>query len=122
MNTVEKLAEIRKRFVGSGEEHELLASLTCSYQEAYDRGAHDRENELIERSRMDADAVKFARALYDAFGGGARYFIETGNCEWGDWEKTEIVAWLSRSGKKPDVLRQLADALEASLSTPVESK
>lgn len=105
----EMLDGIRRRFVGSGEEHDLLARLSGSYHDAYNRGAKDRETELLQQASYDANAIAFARALSE-MNRSVRDFL----CPYEvyGFGVAETAAWLKSIGKTPAMLRELADAME----------
>lgn len=97
---------IRKRFVGTGEEHDLLAKLASEYGEAYDKGVKFGQSQ----AEHDADAIQFARTLC-SMTYGARHFIE--NCEIDDeYTMQQVAIWLKSVGKTPAILRQIADEME----------
>jgi len=106
---VEMLADIRRRFVGTGEEHDLLGRLTEAYRSAYERGAEDRQLELKQQADLDRESLKFARMLYD-LNWPIRAFVNLSAID--QYNRDEIVSWLKQCGKTPAMLRELADALE----------
>jgi hypothetical protein len=46
MDVTERLNAIRMRFVGTGEDHELLSRLAKGYTDGYDAGAKARETKF----------------------------------------------------------------------------
>lgn len=109
VSDAEMLADIRRRFVGTGEEHDLLSRLTESYRSAYERGAGDRQLELQQQSDLDRESMKFARTLCD-LNWPIRSFVNMSAID--DYNRDEIVGWLKQCGKTPAMLRELADAME----------
>lgn len=106
----EKFDALRKRFIGSGEEHELLASLATDYSEAYERGVSDTKELLRSDAQYDADAIQFARLLC-SLTYSARNFIEHRE-PFDDYLIEKNAEWLKSIGKTPEILRRIADEME----------
>lgn len=116
LNVKSTLDAIRNRFVGSGEEHELLRRVCEEYREAYERGAKDRETELFEQARMDTDAVRFARTLSDMTYEARRFISWDGYFDPADKHHLKPTAdWLKSIGRTPEQLRALADEMSRTL-------
>jgi hypothetical protein len=62
-NESQMLADIRHKFVGTGEEHDLLGKLIADYREAYDRGVAAGRAEVADSQKYEADTIKFAHTI-----------------------------------------------------------
>lgn len=120
-NTLNKLSEIRRKFVGSGEEHELLSGLTAEWQEAYAAGWKECEEKFLDQSRRDDDAVRFAKVIAN-LSCEAHQFIywDTYHDPTDDFYLKMTAAWLRSIGRTPEQMRKLADEMERALK-PEES-
>lgn len=114
-DVTQKLEAIRKKFVGTGEEHDLLSQLTAEYRTAYDRGYAAGS---MERTRVEAyenDAYAFAQILCD-MNGGARCFIQPDSFH--VYGLQDVADWLKSQGKTAQSLRTIADLMDASPHAP----
>lgn len=103
------LEEIRKRFVGTGEEHDALVELIQSYGEAYDRAYDSAKEDFQEQLNRDNDAVKFAHELSN-LAWPVRSFIQR---EWYGGNLEDIARHMLGVGRTAEQLRQVADAMES---------
>jgi hypothetical protein len=116
MNDSQMLDTIRKRFVGSGEEHEVLARLVSDFQAAYERGFKARDEEIQQTHEYDNEALQFARLLVD-MPWAARRFISLSQGDH-DYYVSDIAAWMKATGKTPEMLRTIAAAMEEQAEVP----
>ena len=113
------LDSIRKRFVGTGEEHDLLKSIFDNYLSGWSQG-RDAAMEQLESARESLDnASRFALFIsennYDL-----RVFCDSVSATETpeDYDVAHAVEFLQSCKGRSDRLRELADALEKAEATP----
>jgi len=111
----EKLEAIRKKFVGSGEEHDLLGKLVADYRKAYDDGYEYGRKELESHLQSEAEDLKFARVIC-ALTNGAYALFNPGDIP--DYSLQSVADWLKGTGKTACSLRKIADLIESSTQPP----
>lgn len=111
MNDSSILDDIRRKFVGTGEEHEALKRLCDSYLEAYERGYSQAQKEAESERLADDSATAYARLLSE-IQPDQKSFLGWTDFNYASYNVNRIAKWLTAIGQRPENLRRLADAME----------
>lgn len=113
MDRTKTLAEIRRKFIGSGEEHEALKSLVEDWQAAYQRGRDDAERDIQARNEADDYAIKLGRLYINGCPIDARLIELRGTERSREWMIDDIAIRLRVLGVTKEVLDEIGAALAA---------